>query len=248
MKNMKKNMFFRWGWLMGSLFFATASSAGQGGVSLIPTRVIFAAADKAKSLKIKNQDQRAYLIQTGSQISPDNPQPAPFIVIPPIFRLEPASENNLRILLREGAKLPSDRESVFYLSALAVPAASALLPPSDVEAAQLSMGFRFYIKLIYRPVDLPLTPQEATCRLRLMQHGKGVQVENPTPYALTLAKLHFDRQSVDLEQRPAMIAPFGKQDYPAQRYVTQGHWQVITDNGDISARCQQPIAQHKEAR
>ncbi len=243
MNNMIKIAIYRCLLLVGSVFFSLGSSAQGGGVSLIPTRIIFNAADKARSLKIKNRDDQVYLIQTGSQIAPDDSRPAPFVVIPPIFRLEPGSENSLRILRQTGSTLPHDRESVFYLSVLAIPAGQ--VPPShhDDEGAQLSMGFRFYIKLIYRPADLSLTPQEAACRLRLIPQGKSVRVENPTPYALTLAGLRFDRQPVNLERQPSMIVPFGQQDYPARQPVTQADWQVVTDNGDISARCQRPISQ-----
>lgn len=46
----------------------------------------------------------------------DDKTKAPFIVIPPVSRLEPAQEKILRIVHTKGLSLPDDRESVFWLN------------------------------------------------------------------------------------------------------------------------------------
>ncbi|MFI8415334.1 molecular chaperone [Serratia sp. NPDC078593] len=237
-----KRLFYRGVILLVGGYLPIAPAVQHGGVSLTPTRLIFQASDTAQSLTIKNQDEKTYLIQAGSQISPDNIQPAPFIVTPPLFRLEPGSKNSLRVLRSGNTVLPDDRESVFYLSALAIPAGE-IEEAQSKNGIQLSMGFRFYIKLLYRPAGLAMTAEEAGCRLRLKQRGNNVQVVNPTPYALTLATLAFDERAIDLDRWPAMIAPFTQQDYPAPQRVVKGQWQVVTDYGGISTFCRQAMAQ-----
>ncbi|MFA3760119.1 molecular chaperone [Yersinia sp. 2544 StPb PI] len=208
--------------------------AADGGISLGQTRVVFNETDRARTVLVKNDGDKTYLIQSLVQLGPDNKQATPFIVTPPLFRLEPNSRNLLRIIRQNEGTLSQQHESVFYLSVLAIPAQASEL----TEQAQLSMGIRFLIKLFYRPDGLNMTPEDAYCKLQFTQVAEGIRVENPTPYFLTLGQLNINHRAVSFEQYPAMIAPHSNQIYPAISPLAMADWRVITDYGILSPKCE----------
>lgn len=215
--------------LWGNIAFAT-----DGGISLGQTRVVFNETDRARTVLIKNDGDTAYLIQSLRQLGPDNKQAAPFIVTPPLSRLEPNSRNLLRIMRQNEGQLSQQDESVFYLSVLAIPAQASQL----TEQVQLSMGIGFVIKLFYRPKGLSMTPEEAYCKLQFTQLGNSIRVENPTPYFLTLGQLNINHRAVSFESHSAMIAPHSNQIYPATSPLAVADWRIITDYGILSPQCQ----------
>ncbi|MFC0227966.1 fimbrial biogenesis chaperone [Serratia aquatilis] len=215
--------------------------ATRGGVSLSQTRVIFSATDKAQTIAVKNTGAKNYLIQSRVQSELNNDRVAPFVVTPPLFKLGPESNQLLRIL-KQDHPLPSDRESLFYLSVSAIPAQSEPI----TNEARLSMGFQFVIKLFYRPEGLKITPDNAYCRMRVAPTSKGVRIENPTPYFLSLADLKFDHTVIDLDVQPSMIAPMNSEVYPVSKPVRQVYWQAINDFGGLSGQCQQAMPAKQE--
>lgn len=216
---------------------AVSPAIANGGISLNQTRVVFPATQKAHTVTVKNAGPQTYLIQSRIQHSLGNQGATPFVVTPPLFHLGPERNQLLRILKQDEA-LPADRESLFYLSVLAIPASS----PAALAKARLSMGLQFVIKLFYRPDGLKLTPQEAYCQLRFTRTAQGTRVENPTPYFLTFGSLKFDNQIIDLDRQPSMIAPMSTLNYPGNKPVKQTYWQTITDFGGLSALCQQTVS------
>ncbi len=222
------------------------AARADGGVSLNQTRVIFLGGSGAQNVTVNNQGNQLYLLQSGIQMTPDDPRAAPFMVTPPLVRLAPDSSNTLRILRQGNARLPEDRESLFYLSVLAIPARSG--DGALVEASRLSMGLRFMLKLFYRPQGLKLLPEQTYCQLQLTQNGDRVRITNPGPYFLTFSQLTLDNQPIDLLRQPSMIPPMGYLDYPLIRPISQVHWQLITDYGGASARCQRQLSANKEVQ
>ena len=119
------SLFFHSGWLgipmnrliasiALSLFFVSA--AAQAGIVMGGTRVIYEEGKREASISVTNADETVpYLVQSWVEnyATSDKSQP-PFIVTPPLFRLAPEQKNVLRINFT-GAKLPADRESVFWL-------------------------------------------------------------------------------------------------------------------------------------
>jgi fimbrial chaperone protein len=224
------------------LVFIEPMAIAADGISLNQTRVVFSAADKAQTVTVKNSGAQHYLIQSRIQRTLDDPTPAPFIVTPPLFQLGPERKQLLRIL-KQDQTLPADRESLFYLSVLAIPAQKQ----TALAEAHLSMGLRFAIKLFYRPEGLKIAAQDASCQLKLTPTATGVRIDNPTPYFLTFASLKFDGRLIDLNTQPAMIAPMSAQAYPVSPSVRQAVWQTITDFGGLSAPCQQALSSQEDS-
>ncbi|MCB5309390.1 fimbrial biogenesis chaperone [Yersinia massiliensis] len=230
-------LFLRWGLFVSGIMMVLiqGAAAADGGVSLSRTRVIFQSTDSVQTLTIQNHGSRPYLVQSAVVVSPQGREAAPFLTTPPLFRLEENSKNTLRILHKDDAALPADRESVFYFTAIAVP---AMTQPKESEDASLSariaVGIQNTIKLFYRPVGLSMKAEEAQGRLTFhLQDGK-VQVQNPTPYYLTFSRLAFDGNEVAVRDIAPMIAPFSQVSYPVTGHVKQAQWTVINDYGGNS--------------
>ncbi len=213
------------------------ASQPEGGISLGQTRVVFLSTDKAQTLTVKNTGNRSYLIQSQALMAPGDTTAAPFMVTPPLFTLQPDSQQFLRILLVHKDKLPNDRESVFYLSMLAIPAKEEKM----VSPAQVSLGMRIVIKLFYRPTGLKDVGEVSACRLQFRSVPEGIRIENPTPYFQTLGQLMFNQTPVNLNNQPSMLAPLSAQIYPAPRGNTTVEWKTITDYGGLSTPCQQAV-------
>ncbi|MTC46106.1 fimbria/pilus periplasmic chaperone [Providencia sp. wls1922] len=218
--------------------FSTLSFAAEGGLRLAQTRVVFDAANPNTKLAIKNSSPQVYLIKADVLNTPEGnahkPAP-PFIVTPPMSRLEKESQNTLLIVRNGTAELPTDRESVFYLSLLAIPSTTkANAPEGEMTSAQVSVGIRNVIKLFYRPKGLPMSVETASSQLTFRQQGQQLEVSNPTPYYITLAQLSVDQHPIDVRELDPMIAPFSTQIYPVKGGATRAEWRVITDYGDMS--------------
>lgn len=221
--------------LMGIVTLIQGAFAADGGINLSRTRVIFQSTDSAQTLTVQNHGSRPYLVQSAVVGSPQGREVAPFLTTPPLFRLEENSKNTLRILRKDDAALPADRESVFYFTAIAVP---AMTEPKEAEdaslAARISVGIQNTIKLFYRPAGLPMTAEEAQGRLTFHLQDGSIEVRNPTPYFLTFSRLAFDGHDVAVRDVVPMIPPFSQASYPVSGQVKQAQWTVINDYGGNS--------------
>lgn len=213
------------------LFICLSSHAGDGGIRLGQTRVIFSSSDKAQTITLSNSDQSAYLIQSRVQKGPEDTAAAPFITTPPLFSLKGKSSQILRILPQNSA-LPADRESLFFLSVSAIPARTEPVMSDD----RLSVGVRFLLKLFYRPQGLP---DVDGCILTFSQDAQGLRIANPSAYFHTLGALSINGRSVPLDQQPVMVAPKSSLSLAVDGPLRNIVWQTITDYGGLSPRCQQ---------
>lgn len=150
MSNMKKII------LRYALIFCAAFvliSPVHASVVMVGTRVIYPASLKERVLSFTNQDNYPNLVQVwvdrGNEFSDSESEDSPFIVHPPVFRMEPQAGQIAR-LTYVGEALPQDRESLFFLNFLQIPAMKA----SDMEANKLVLTVRSRMKIFYRPASL----------------------------------------------------------------------------------------------
>ncbi len=178
------------------------------------TRIVFDAQQGATTVQLTNKNTRPALVEAwiddGNIHSTPDSTDAPFLVSPPLFRMEAHAGQSLRILYvghKQG--LPHDRESLFWLNVLEVPP-----KPTGVAAQQphLQFAIRTRIKLFYRPGGLSLKRSNAAEKLvwAAVKSGDGaaLEVKNPTPYYLTLAKVVLASDGHSYDAKPGMVAPF----------------------------------------
>lgn len=232
-------------------FFASTLSYAEGGLSLSQTRVIFNAGDNSAKVTINNNSDRVYLVNSRVLPSPDasrqSTEAMPFMVTPPLFRLEKESRNTVLIGKNNTSALPVDRESVFYLSFLAIPSVkknAVVETDTDDQAGmtstQVSLGIRTVIKLFYRPSGLAMPAVTAPGKLTFEMKGKALVVNNPTPYYVTLAQLRLNGQNVGVRDQGAMVAPYASQTYQVKGTgpANKVQWSVINEFGGVSEQYQ----------
>lgn len=156
-----------------ALFIAGLAGA-HAGVSIGGTRVIFDGAKKEASLSVNNPDTIAYLIQSWIETPSGGAEKAPFIITPPLYRLDKGQQNVMRIVRAEN--VPEDKESLFWLNIKSIPSA-------ERKENTLQVAVKTRIKLIYRPAALNKSvPEDLANKLTWRKSGAFIQVSNPTPY------------------------------------------------------------------
>ena len=99
--------------------FLLCITAAQAGIVMGGTRVIYQEGKREAAISVTNADPHPpYLVQSWVENYAEHDKArVPFIVTPPLFRLDPEQNNVLRINFI-GTSLPRDRESVFWLNGL----------------------------------------------------------------------------------------------------------------------------------
>ena len=106
--------------ITASLLLLATSSSFAGGVGLGVTRLVYPSEARQVSLSVRNTNENmAFLIQPWAEDSHGN-KTSDFIITPPLSVLKPKSEKMLRVIYA-GPVLPTDKESVFWLTVKAVP-------------------------------------------------------------------------------------------------------------------------------
>ncbi len=178
-------------------------------VGLDRTRVIFDGGKEATSVNITNNNtQLPYLAQGWIEDEEGKKITSPLIVLPPVQRLEPGKQSQLKVQALPSAKsLPQDRETVYYFNLREIP------PRSD-KPNTLQIALQTRIKLFYRPKAIAPSQQDLSNpwqeKLTLIREGERYQVNNPTPYYVTLVDARTTRDGKTVAGfEPLMIPPKG---------------------------------------
>ena len=178
----------RHGYLLSTLLLVAATA--HAGVIINGTRLVYQGDKKESSLGLSNPDATDYLVQSCVDSGCKNLAKAPFLITPPLFRLDAKEDNVLRVV-RTGGNLPEDRESLYWLNIKAIPSAS-----KQTNALQIAVKTR--IKLIYRPESLRAsTPEEQANKLTWQRAGNEIQVNNPTQYVVNFNEITLGGKKLD---------------------------------------------------
>lgn len=157
---------------------AIGITTAHAGVSIGGTRVIYDGGKKEASLSVNNPDAVPYLIQSWIETQSNDVAKAPFIITPPLYRLDKGQRNVMRII--RAGNLPEDKESLFWLNIKSIPSA-------ERKDNTLQIAIKTRIKLIYRPPGLTQsTPDAQVEKLHWKSNGKFIQVTNPSAYFINL--------------------------------------------------------------
>lgn len=246
-----------------------AHAEGRPGFGLNTTRVVLMANDRSSgAVTVLNNTDRVYLVQgrvypadgntglplikgggTGTAAGFSGGK-VPFMVTPPLQRVDAHGTLPLRILVTPDSHLPQDRESLFFLSAKAIPsqvapeakkdsgnaAQDSVADDAPAKGPQITLALQQFVKLFYRPVSLePKAIYNGTVapKLSVSRAGDRLQVTNPTPYFITFTLLKAGGKPVDADALRVMVPPKGSQTYPLPAGVTGGEveWQIVDEYG-----------------
>ncbi|WP_277953092.1 fimbria/pilus periplasmic chaperone [Pseudomonas sp. OST1909] len=186
-------------------------SQAMSSVVITGTRVVYPADKKEVTVKINNEGANPVLVQSwidqGDSFSTPSNSSAPFVISPPVSRVDPGKGQSLRLMFT-GAPLADNKESVFWLNVLEIPAKVAASEEQNV----LQMAFRSRIKVFYRPSKLPGSSAAAidAVQWKVLADKNGayvLQAFNPTAFYVSQSELTLIAAGVKTSSEPGMIAP-----------------------------------------
>jgi len=207
--------------------FLLITSAAHAGITIGGTRVVYPENKKESSIGIANPDNLDYLVQSWVETEDNAREKGPFLITPPLFRLDAKQDNVLRII-RTGGNLPADRESLFWLNIKSIPSSAR-----NENTNTLQIAIKTRIKLLYRPVSITGKPEDVTTQLSWHTQGNQLIVENPTPFYMNFQEIKLDGKKVDkvTYAKPKAETHFS---IPGNITARSVSWKIINDYGGIS--------------
>ncbi|WP_322021682.1 MULTISPECIES: molecular chaperone [unclassified Burkholderia] len=199
--------------LLTCMAFGQAHAQTAAGLFVSATRLVFSSGARDASLQIYNENPDPVVVQTWVDAGDIEADPAtidvPFVVLPPIMRLQANEARALRIVYSQ-QPLPADRESVFWLNAQMIPPR----PAGDAKPNVMDVSVRIRQKIFFRPRQLTGGSQawmaSLHCRVAGREDaGMRVRCENPSPYFATLDSLTLQELDGQYFAPGGMLEPFG---------------------------------------
>ncbi|MBV1691307.1 fimbria/pilus periplasmic chaperone [Novosphingobium sp. G106] len=215
-----------------------APEAVRAGVVVDSTRVVYISTKREVSVSMRNVGDRPSLVQIWIDAGDPSVRPGndtvPFALTPPLFRLDPAKAQTLRLIYTR-EPLAKDRETVFWLNVLDIPPRASSGPePSN----RLEMAFRHRLKLFFRPSGLPGSADSAAASVTwsVARRGEDVVLEarNPTPFFVSFAEVQLAAGSGIVSGEPGMLAPFANQQFKLSRQAAPLIGQATVQYGFVN--------------
>lgn len=203
-----------------SLLAISSLSSAQAGVIIGGTRVIYDGSKKESSISVSNPDGVPYLIQSWIETQNSSIGQAPFIITPPLFRLDNGQKNVMRIVMT--GHLPETKESMYWLNIKSIPSS-----PKKNNTLQIAVKTR--IKLIYRPESLKgKVPEDVVSQLKWSRVGSDIQVTNPTGYYMNFNEIKIGgKELADV----TYVAPGSTAKFKSENKTGELEFMLISDYG-----------------
>lgn len=177
--------------------------------------------DAGAFTELENTNKDPYLIQswivaadpqTGLPMDKNAQQETvPFVITPPLHRLNAGERYRWRIQRVGNDGLPSDRESVFYVALKAIPTTEK----QTQDKGEFVLSPVIYQKMLYRPAALEeLRTDMLADKATFRREGDQLVVRNESPLYMTFATLQVGDYEVPDSELYKMVAPFAEQRYP----------------------------------
>ncbi|MFJ3458564.1 fimbria/pilus periplasmic chaperone [Scandinavium goeteborgense] len=198
--------------ILMAMTLCIACQSALSSMTISGTRIIFPGNEKEVSIRTNNKGSTPPLVQVwvddGSTNADMNTMKIPFLVTPPVYRVEPGKGQMVR-LIYNGMPLPQDKESIYWFNMLEIPPVdkSQINTPNKLELA-----FRTRIKIFYRPQTLKSSGAMQMDKLQWTliddaKKGRGVKVINPTPYYISFDGGSFKSGGKEYALDLDMLAP-----------------------------------------
>lgn len=210
-------------------------------VTLGATRLIYNPDSSGAVLLVTNQNEYPMLVQS-KIVAEDKKTTAPFVITPPLFRLDEHQQSRLRIA-QTGALSVVDRESLQWLCVTGIPPESDDAWAADAKSKSVKTNTAIMnikikstncIKLLVRPSSIKGTMTDAMSSLVWKRSGNKLTVQNPSPFYLSFNSIVVGGQGINVTD---YVAPFANATFtlPATAGTSaEVKWKVITDYGGES--------------
>ncbi len=221
-------------------------SFAMASVQVAGTRFVYPAQEREITVGLTNNGGQPALVQTwldkGNPASTPGAEKLPFVIVPPLMRIEPGKGQTLRIAYTGAGDVPKDQESVYWLNVLEV-------PPKSAQAAgenAMQIAFRSRLKVFLRPANLPGNPEKAaeqvTWEVVPATQGYALRAHNKAPYNVSFSEVALKiggQRFANIDG--GMVGPKGSFDFPlkgltskAAKGEIEGQW--ISDYGNSNAQ------------
>lgn len=191
--------------------FSTLSFAS--GIVIKGTRVIYPASQSEVTIGMTNTGTAPVLVQSWIDNGNQSDDPAkivsPFVLTPPISRVDAGKGQILRIVASDNKGMVQDKESVFYLNVLEIPT----INKKAVGGNKLNIAFRSRLKLFYRPEGLSGTASEAADKIKWTVTHLGVKATNPSSFYVSMGTVTYSVGGKKYTADGEMIAPGSSYEY-----------------------------------
>ena len=199
------------------------------------SRIVMKKTDRESTLLIKNTGDYPVVIQSwvdngDPAMTPENASDAPAMALPALFRLDPDTTNNLRII-NKFTPTPEDRESLYWLNLYEIS------PRPDNEAGNdsaINVTVRLQVKLFYRPEHLSMAINDVSNRLSFSKNSdqSKIIINNPSPFYVTFAEANFIAGNSAKPIAIPMLEPFSTQEIALEdKSINQIKYSIIDDLG-----------------
>lgn len=223
-------------------------TAANADVVIHGTRVVYPSDAREITVRVSNEGTSPALVQAwidegDARVTPDQSK-SPFVITPPITRVEPGKGQSLRVSALPGVNaLSQTQESLFWLNVLDV-------PPKPKKGADnesdnfLQLAIRSRLKFFYRPAGLKGDSLSAPKQLQWSAQGNTLTIKNPTPYHVTITSIvqkplgaTTDKEEVLTDGM--MLLPFSEQKINVKNPNIKG--MTFTTINDYGGRVQQVV-------
>ncbi|ELY3087840.1 fimbria/pilus periplasmic chaperone [Klebsiella aerogenes] len=200
------------------------------------SRIIYVPETDGATLTVENKQPFPILVRSRT-VKEDKSTAAPFMVTPPLFRLESGEQNRINIV-RMDSEYAQDREELYWLCVAGIPPEEAGTAgrmqgdnPTRTDV-NMEVSMSNCIKLITRPSAVKGSPQDAMKEVVWRQHGNQLIAENRSPFFMNVMNASIDGKAID---GVTYLSPYSSSSYPSP--VSGGHditWNIINDQGGLS--------------
>jgi len=222
----------------------------SAGIVINGTRVIYNEKEREVIVRLENKGVQSSLVQAwideGSEDQTINTMDVPFLILPPVARIEPGQGQSLRVTYT-GQALPRERERVFWLNVLDIPPQA-----ENNDGNELQMAFRTRMKLFFRPAGLDklsftdaLEKVDAFISKETSGDNAKLYVKNNSAFHVTLSSLHIQRGTkIIATVQGSMISPFTTAAYNFKREYLGKDYQVFLNYiNDYGAMIKRPLTE-----
>lgn len=198
------------------------------------TRLIYNMDSNGEVLVVSNPQDYPMLVQS-KVYGDDRKSGAPFMVTPPLFRLNGQQDSQLRIV-RTGGSFAKDRESLQWLCVKGIPPKQDDAWAVDDGKSSLSNKATLHamvsvsncIKLLIRPSGIGKSA-DAVASIKWELKGRNLLGKNSSPFYINLSTVKVGEVDISIMN---YIPPFSSQKFELSETISgKVQWKAITDYG-----------------
>lgn len=203
----------------------------QAAVNISTTRVVFNHGETQRTVMLVNDGDYPVVVQSwvddGAPDKGPSQASAPFVVLPPVLKIQPGEQRELRIMTT-GKGLAQDRESLFWLNVYQIPPEMKNAPTGE----KVRLTLRNQLKALWRPKNTGVLTEKSINLLSFRYESGMIHAVNDSSWNITLAEVSFG----DYSTGGIVVLPHSRSmifiSVPPERRNNTINFVVINDEGN----------------